>query len=83
MSVASVEQQDGTINLGADRREIPRRANLLDMLGLSHDLSPATLGPDKFSPPEEDSYSKQLFAWELIRKLVKLTSTRNRHDFRP
>jgi hypothetical protein len=58
MGVASVEQQDGTINLGADRREIPRRANLLDMLGRSHDLSPATLGPDKFSPPEEDSCSK-------------------------
>jgi hypothetical protein len=63
MSAASIEQQDG-----ANRREILWRANLLDMLGLSHDLSPATLRLDKFSPPEEDSYSKQLFAWELIRK---------------
>ena len=68
MSAASIEQQDGTINRGANRREIPWRANLLDMLGLSHDLSLTTLRPDKFSPPEENSYSKQLFAWELIRK---------------
>jgi len=68
MSLASIEQQDGTINRGANRCGILRRANLLDMLGLSDDLSPATLRPGKFSPPEEDSYSTQLFAWELIRK---------------
>lgn len=69
MSLASIEQHDGTIKLGPNRREIAPRANLLDLLGLSHDLSPATLCPAKFSPPEEDSYSKQLFAWDLIRKL--------------
>jgi len=70
MSLASIEQQDGTMNLGANRREIPWRANLnlLDMLGLSDDLSPAALRPGKFSPPEDATYSKQLFAWELIRK---------------
>ena len=68
MNLASIGEQDGTINLDANRREVPRRANLLDMLGLSDDLSAATLRPGKFSPPEEDSYSKQLFAWELIRK---------------
>ena len=68
MNLASIEEQDGTINLDANRHKIPRRANLLDMLGLSHDISAATLRPGKFSPPEEDSYSKQLFDWELIRK---------------
>jgi hypothetical protein len=68
MSLASIEQQDGTMNLSANRRESPWRANLLDMLGLSHDLSPAALRPGKFNPPEDDSYSKQLFAWELLRK---------------
>ena len=56
------------MNLGANRREIPWRANLLDMLGLSHDLSPGVLRPGQLSPAEDDSYSKQLFAWELIRK---------------
>ena len=68
MSAASIEQQDGTINFRANQLEIPWRANLLDMLGLSLNLSPATLRPDKFNPPEEDSYSKQLFDWEIIRK---------------
>jgi hypothetical protein len=68
MSLAPIEQQDGTMNLSAKRPEIPWRANLLDMLGISHDLSPAALRLDKFNPPEDDSYSKQLFAWELIRK---------------
>ena len=68
MNLASIEEQDGTINLDANRCKIPRRANLLDMLGLSHDLSAATPRPGKFSPAEEDSYSKQPFDWELIRK---------------
>ena len=68
MSLASIEQQDGTMNLRTNRPEIPWRANLLDILGISHDLSPAALRAGKFNPPEDDSYSKQLFAWELIRK---------------
>lgn len=68
MNLASIEQQDGRINLSANRREIPWRANLLDMLGLSQDLSAVALRPGQFGPPEEDSYSKQPFAWELIRK---------------
>ena len=68
MNLASIEEQDGTINLDANRRNIPMRSNLLDMLGLSDDLSAVTLRPGKFGLPEEDSYSKQLFAWELIHK---------------
>ena len=68
MNLASIGEQDETINLDANRRKIPRRANLLDMLGLSDALSAATLRPGKFSPPEEDSDSKQRFDWELIRK---------------
>ena len=68
MNLASIEGQDGTINLDTNRRKIPRRANLLDLLGLSQDLSAATLRPGKSSPPEEDSYTRQLFDWKLIRR---------------
>jgi hypothetical protein len=81
MSAASIEQQDGTFNLGANRREIPWRANLLEMLGLSHDLSPATLRPQfgplsgrRIVPGREadcEEYYKRFKASELVKQHLK------------
>ena len=52
--MTSIVEQLETINPGAERYEYPWRFNLLDVIGISHDLSPANPRPDKFGPPEED-----------------------------
>jgi len=54
------------MNPGADRYEHPRRFNLLDMIGISHDLSPVNPRPDKLGPAEEDCYANPMFDWELV-----------------
>jgi hypothetical protein len=60
MSLNATEQQPETTRLAAQRREYSQRFNLLDMLGLSDDLSPVPPRPDTFGPPEEDNYSQQV-----------------------
>jgi hypothetical protein len=58
MSPASTIQQPETTNPGAD--EYPQRFNLLDVIGVSHDLSPVNPRPDKSGPPEEDHYGNPI-----------------------
>jgi hypothetical protein len=64
MTLTSIVEQLETINPGAERYEHPWRFNLLDVIGISHDLSPANPRPDKFGPPEEDHYGNPMFDWE-------------------
>jgi hypothetical protein len=61
-------EQTEAMNPGTDRYEYPRRFNLLDMFGISHALSPLNPRPDKFGSPEEASYNKPIFDWEVIGK---------------
>ena len=66
MTLTSIVEQPETMDPGADRYEYPLRFNLLDMIGISHDLSPVNPRPDKFGPPEEDCYANPMFDWELV-----------------
>ena len=65
MTLTPIVEQPETMNPG-DRYEYPRRFNLLDMIGISHDLSPVNPRPDKFGPPKEDCYANPMFDWELV-----------------
>jgi hypothetical protein len=75
--VSSVQEQE-TMNTGADRYEYPPRFNLLDLIGLSHDLLPVSPQPDKSGPLGEDSCSTPMFDWELVSICERLTSAAGR-----
>ncbi|MGA8656006.1 MAG: hypothetical protein WB586_07625 [Chthoniobacterales bacterium] len=68
MSLAPTIQQPERMNPGTDPYEYPQRFNLLDMIGVSHDLSPVNPRPGKSGPPEEDRYCNPMFDWELVDK---------------
>jgi hypothetical protein len=81
--MAFVEQEE-TTHLDSNRSEYPQRFNLLDMLGVSRDLSPVNPRPDKSGPPEQDNYGKPMFNWDLFasgkaqkRTRISLSSSPN------
>jgi hypothetical protein len=53
---------------GATFCEYPKRFNLVDIIGISHNLSPVSPQPDESSPPKEDSYSTRMFDWEVVSR---------------
>ena len=80
MNLTSMVEQPETINPGADRYEYPRRFNLLDMFGLSRALSPVTPQPE-IGHPEENSYDRPMFDWEVVGKCESSRSKPDSPDF--
>ena len=61
MILTSIVEQQERMNPGAEPYGYPRRFNLLDMIGIGHDLSPVSPRPDKSGPPEGDRYDNPIF----------------------
>jgi hypothetical protein len=66
MTLTSIIEQLERMNPGAEPCGYQWRFNLLDMIGIGHDLSPVSPRPDKSGPPEEYRYGNPMFDWELV-----------------